>query len=199
MDFDLPPADPLGVLRQWLTEAEATGLPNPNAMTLSTVDADGLPSARIVLLKALDERGAVFYTNRQSRKGKALAANPRASLLFHWDVLSRQVRIEGQVTPVSDTESDEYFATRPRESRIGAWASKQSEPVGSRAALDAAVAKVERRFEGKDVPRPAHWGGYRVSLETIEFWQGHPYRLHDRIVYTRLRGSANWAVQRLYP
>lgn len=204
IDFDAPPADPLAWLARWLDEARATGLPNPNAMTLATVDADGSPSARIVLLKSIDVHGAVFYTNRESRKGQALAAHPRAALLFHWDALDRQVRIEGSVTSVSDAESDAYFATRPWESRIGAWASVQSQPVADRAALQAAVAEVIRRFEDQpDVPRPPHWGGYRVALGAIEFWQGHPYRLHDRLVY-RPSGSAaaappSWTVQRLFP
>jgi pyridoxamine 5'-phosphate oxidase len=197
MDFDHPPADPVAWLREWLREAEQLDLPNPNAMALSTVDPEGLPSVRTVLLKDIDDQGAVFYTNRQSRKGRALAANPRAMLLFFWDQLGRQVRIEGAVSETSDEESDAYFATRPRLSQIGAWASRQSEPASNRAELDAAVAEIEKRFEGKDVPRPPHWGGYRVQLETFEFWQGHPFRLHDRVVYTRKNGD--WSVQRLYP
>jgi pyridoxamine 5'-phosphate oxidase len=171
-------------------------------MTLATVDADGRPSARIVLLKAIDTReggGAVFYTNRDSRKGAALKAHPRAALLFHWDALDRQVRIEGAVTEVSDAESDGYFATRPRLSQISAWASKQSRAVsGGREALEAAASEIEQRFAGKPVSRPPHWGGYRVAIEVIEFWQGHPFRLHDRAVYTRQR-NGSWKTQRLYP
>lgn len=200
MDFDHPPSDPLPWLRQWLEEAKATGLPNPNAMTLATVDADGSPSARIVLLKGLDERGAVFYTNRLSRKGLAMDLRPQVALLFHWDAQHRQIRIEGEVSQVSDAESNAYFATRPRESRIGAWASRQSQPAASRAELEAAVAEIEHRFAGVDVPRPPHWGGYRVSLNMIEFWEGHPYRLHDRVVFTRNpTDRSGWRVQRLYP
>jgi len=207
VDFDHPPADPLPWLHAWLADArvacDRVGLPNPNAMTLATVDADGRPSARIVLLKDIDERGAVFYTNRRSRKGAALAANARAALLFHWDALDRQVRIEGEVTEVSDAESDAYFATRPLDSQIGAWASKQSQPLENREALEIAVAGAMDKFAdvinaGGQVPRPPHWGGYRVALESIEFWQGHPFRLHDRAVYTRqARGS--WTKQRLFP
>jgi pyridoxamine 5'-phosphate oxidase len=199
MDFDSPPSDPVSLLRQWLDDAAQIGLPNPNAMTLATVDGRGLPAARTVLLKGLDERGAVFYTNRHSRKGRELAANPRASLLFHWDVLCRQVRIEGDVTPTSDEESDAYFATRPRDSQIGAWASRQSEPVASRKELDAAVAEYVKSFEGQPVPRPPHWGGYRVSLNLIEFWQGHVFRLHDRIEYTPDGKGGPWRSQRLFP
>lgn len=198
MDFEHPPIDPLLWFHEWFAEARRTGLPNPNAMTLATADADGRPSARIVLLKEIDERGAVFFTNRQSRKGAALAANPRAALLFHWDPLDRQVRIEGTVTTVSDAESDAYFASRPRPSQIGAWASQQSKPVASRQALEDAVAEVEKRYADQPVPRPPHWGGYRVALEMIEFWQGHRYRIHDRVVYRRAADGA-WMAQRLFP
>jgi pyridoxamine 5'-phosphate oxidase len=198
MDFDHPPAEPLGAMKLWLKEAEATGLPNPNAMTLATTDTDGSPSARIVLLKGLDERGAVFFTNYQSRKGEALAAEARAALLFHWDVINRQLRIEGRASKVSAEESDAYFAGRPRGSQIGAWASAQSQPIASRAALEAAVREVEARFTGRDVPRPPHWGGYRVSLDRIEFWQGDPLRVHDRVLYTSRPGTS-WQVQRLAP
>jgi pyridoxamine 5'-phosphate oxidase len=192
------PSDPVRWLREWLTEAEHIDLPNPGAMTLCTVDPDGRPSARTVLLKGLDERGAVFYTNRLSRKGRALAAHSQAALVFHWDLLLRQVVIEGQVTAVSEEESDAYFATRPRASRLSAWASRQSEPVASRAALDAAAEEMDRRFEGQEVPRPPHWGGYRVSLGRIEFWEGRPFRMHDRIVYSP-GGRGGWHRQRLFP
>jgi len=202
MDFDHPPADPIAQLNRWLEDARGAGLPNPNAMALATVDSAGRPSVRIVLLKALDQRGAVFYTNRLSRKGRDLLASPHASLLFHWDPLDRQVRIEGDVSLVSDAESDAYFASRPRESRIGAWASRQSQPAANRAELEAAVKEMEKRFAGKDVPRPPHWGGYRVSLNAIELWQGHPFRLHDRIVYSPAApglARGGWKMQRLYP
>lgn len=199
MDFDHPPTDPVTQFHRWLDEAgHRTGLPNPNAVTLATVDPDGRPSARIVLLKHFDERGAVFYTNRHSRKGRAIEANPFATLLAHWDALNRQVRIEGRVTLASDEESDAYFASRPRPSQIGAWASRQSEPAASREELDQAVREVEQRFEGKDVPRPPHWGGYCVTLDAVEFWQGHEFRLHDRIVY-RPDGQGGWTTQRLFP
>jgi pyridoxamine 5'-phosphate oxidase len=199
LNFDSPPADPLPVLRAWLDEARLrSGQPNPNAMTLATVSATGQPAARIVLLKQLDERGAVFFTNRSSRKGHELGATHRAALLFHWDALDRQVRIEGRVTMVSDAESDAYFATRPRESRIGAWASQQSQPAANRAALDEAVRAMEAHFDGVEVPRPPHWGGYRVNLDSIEFWQGHRFRLHDRLLYTA-RPDHTWTIQRLFP
>lgn len=199
MDFDHPPDDPCATFLQWLADARATDLPNPNAMTLATIDPDGRPSARIMLLKGLDERGAVFFTNMLSRKGRALAANPRVTLLFHWDVLDRQVRIEGPVTPVSEAEADEYFATRPRPSQIGAWASRQSEPAQDRAELERAVADVEARYApDKPVPRPPHWSGCRVAPDRWEFWQGHRYRLHDRIAYERGAAGA-WRAQRLFP
>lgn len=198
MDFDHPPADPIAQLNEWLDDARRAGLPNPNAMSLATVDAKGRPSVRIVLLKALDARGAVFFTNRLSRKGAELAARPQAALLFHWDTLDRQVRIEGEVSAVSEAESDAYFATRPRQAQIGAWASRQSQPAANRAELEAAMAREEKRFAGKDVPRPPHWGGYRVSLNAIEFWHGCPARLHDRVVYIP-DGRGRWRTQRLYP
>jgi pyridoxamine 5'-phosphate oxidase len=198
MDDASLPDDPIRWLKEWLTEAEHIDLPNPGAMTLCTVDPDGRPSARTVLLKGLDERGAVFYTNRRSRKGRALAANAGAVLVFHWDLLLRQVLIEGRVEPVSDAESDAYFAMRPRASRLSAWASRQSEPVDSRAALDAAAREIDERFEGQEVPRPPYWGGYRVSLDRIEFWEGRPFRLHDRVEYTPT-GRGGWRRQRLFP
>ncbi|MEM7227609.1 MAG: pyridoxamine 5'-phosphate oxidase [Planctomycetota bacterium] len=198
MDFDHPPVDPIAQARLWFEDARTTGLPNPNAMTVATVDANGHPSARILLLKGFDERGAVFFTNDESRKGRALGATKRAALLFHWDPLDRQLRIEGEVTRTTDAEADAYFATRARGSQVGAWASQQSRPLESRAVLDDEVAAMDRKF-GDDMPtRPPHWGGYRVALEHIEFWQGHPYRLHDRVVYTP-DGQGGWTTQRLYP
>jgi pyridoxamine 5'-phosphate oxidase len=201
MNFDHPPSDPIAEFHRWLEEAKATGLPNPNAMTLATVDPDGSPSARVMLMKELDNRGAVFFTNRTSRKSQSLDHHPHAALLFFWDPLGRQVRMEGPVEPISDAEADAYFATRPRMSQIGAWASRQSQPVpsGSRAELDAAVREIEQRFpEPQPVPRPPHWGGYRVNVERIEFWQAHPYRLHDRVVYQR-DADGTWTAQRLFP
>lgn len=197
MDFDNPPADPLVQLEQWLDEAGALDLENPHAMTLATVDPDGRPSARTVLLKGLDRRGAVFFTNLRSRKGRALADHPAAALLLYWDKLHRQICIEGAVTPVDDAEADAYFAGRPRGAQIGAWASDQSRPVDSRAALEARVAEAAGRYQNRDVPRPPHWGGYRVRLEKIEFWQGMPDRVHDRVVYTRT--GDGWTAQRLCP
>lgn len=199
MDFEHPPADPVPVCEQWFAEAaERSGLPNPNAMMLATVAADGRPSARMVLLKGFDARGAVFYTNSESRKGSELAATGRASLLFHWDSMERQIRIEGAVSRVTDEESDAYFASRRRESRIGAWASQQSRPCASREELDAAYREYEERFEGGDVPRPPHWFGYRVALEHVELWEGQDARLHDRVVYDR-DAAGNWIATRLWP
>ncbi len=197
MDFERPPTDPVAEFRRWYDEACRLPMPNPNAMTLATVDSDGTPSARIVLLRGIDERGALFFTNRQSRKGTALESVPRAALLFHWDLLDRQIRIEGRVTHATEAESDGYHSSRPRESQIGAWASDQSRPVASRAAFEARIAETNSRFGDGPVPRPPHWGGYRVSLDSIEFWQGHPYRLHDRVVYAARAGG--WSVTRLFP
>jgi pyridoxamine 5'-phosphate oxidase len=204
IDYESPPADPVPVFEHWFAEAQKLAIPNPNAMTLATVDADGAPSARIVLLRGLTRDGARFFTNRESRKGRALAAHARAALLFHWDTLDRQVRIEGRVTLASDAESDEYFAHRPVDSRVNAWASAQSAPVASREELERRAAEMTARFAGTDVPRPPHWGGYRVSLDRIEFWQGDKYRLHDRIVYTRRVGTSgnapgDYSVERLCP
>lgn len=198
IDFDNPPADPFPLLEQWIAEASRLATPNPNAMTLATVDPDGAPSARVVLLRGLTRDGARFFTNRQSRKGRALVANPRAALLFHWDPLDRQIRIEGRVSPTSDAESDEYFGQRPTDSRINAWASDQSQPVESRSELERRAEAMTARFTGTEVPRPPHWGGYRVSLDRIEFWQGDKYRLHDRLVYAR-RADGAYEVTRLCP
>lgn len=200
MDFDRPPQDPIAELDRWLADAVArSGLPNPNAMTLATVDPDGRPSARIVLLKKLDAEGAVFFTNRGSRKGIALAAHPRAALLLHWDSLERQARLEGPVAEVPDDESDAYFASRPRGSQLSAWASAQSRPVPDRRALEQELEQAARRFEGRDVPRPPHWGGYRVVPHRVELWQGRPDRLHDRVLYERDGDGAAWSVRRLAP
>jgi pyridoxamine 5'-phosphate oxidase len=198
MDFENPPADPIAQLGQWLDEAARTGLNTPTAMTLATVDPDGRPSARTVLLKGLDERGVVFYTNRNSRKARALGSNPRAALVFHWDPLERQVTIEGPVSSVSDEESDAYFATRPRGTQIGAWASDQSQPVESRAVLEARVWELLEKFRTGDVPRPPHWGGYRVQPQRIEFWISRLDRLHDRVEYLR-RDDGGWTTRRLCP
>ena len=190
---------PLQQFERWFDEAVRASLPEPNAMTLATVGADGKPAARIVLLKGFDERGFVFFTNYASRKGGELAARPDAALLFFWAELERQVRIEGVVAKVSDAESADYFASRPRPSQIGAWASPQSEPVADRPALEARYAAAEAQYRDV-VPRPAHWGGYRLAPALLEFWQGRPSRLHDRIRYTRSRTHPErWDIDRLAP
>lgn len=190
--------DPLELFSSWLAESAKTEPNDPNAMSLATIDADGKPSVRIVLLKGLDDHGFVFYTNRESRKGGALAANPVAALCFHWKSQRRQVRVEGKVELVSDQESDAYYNSRPRGSRIGAWASQQSRPLDSMGTLSARAQEFESKFEGQDIfPRPAYWGGYRVIPHTIEFWEEGLYRLHKRHVY--IRSGDGWDMQMLYP
>ncbi|MBY4795310.1 pyridoxamine 5'-phosphate oxidase [Burkholderia multivorans] len=191
--------DPFAQFDRWFNEALAAKLPEPNTMTLATVGADGRPSARIVLVKGVDERGFVFFTNYESRKGRDLAAHPYAALLFYWIELERQVRIEGRVEKTSADESDRYFASRPVGSRIGAWASEQSAVIDSRATLEAREKAFSERY-GDDLPRPPHWGGYRVVPDTLEFWQGRPSRLHDRLVYTRDAAAPHgWTISRLSP
>ena len=189
-------ADPLRQFELWFEEAVRAQMPLVNAMTLGTVSAAGRPATRIVLLKGVDERGFVFYTNYASRKGRELAANPAASLLFHWNELEREVRIDGIAERVSAQESDTYFASRPVGSRLAAIASPQSEVVADRSALEARFAETEQRY-GSDPPRPAHWGGFRVVPDAIEFWQGRPNRLHDRVLYTRR--AVGWQTCRLAP
>jgi pyridoxamine 5'-phosphate oxidase len=189
--------DPYVQFAAWFDAAVAARIREPNAMTLATVGAGGQPAARIVLLKGVDERGFVFYTNRDSRKGRDLAANPQAALVFLWLDLERQVRVEGTVERVADAEADAYFAGRPRLSRIAAWASQQSAPIAGRRALEQAFEDANRRHSGADVPRPPRWGGYRVVPQMVEFWQGRESRLHDRIAY--LRDNAGWKVVRLAP
>lgn len=192
--------EPITRFRRLLAEAKqlpADKLPEPTAFSLGTVDAGGSPSVRIVLLKAVDERGFVFYTNHESRKGRELLASRRAALCFHWQLMEVQVRVEGHVETVSDADADAYFASRARGSQIGAWASIQSQPMAEPRDLDARVAEVERRFAGQSVTRPPHWSGFLVVPERIEFWKGMPSRLHVRDVYTR-DGDA-WTTQRLYP
>ena len=190
--------DPLALFAQWLEEAQKKEPNDANAMALATVDADGLPDVRMVLLKGFDERGFVFYTNLESRKAEELAANPLAALLFWWDRLHRQVRVEGPVELVEEAEADAYFASRPYGSRIGAWASPQSRVIAGRASLEAKEAELRSRFpEGEPVPRPPHWGGYRVRPEAFEFWQGRRSRLHDRLRYAR--HGDGWRVERLAP
>ncbi len=196
--FDVADADPdpIRQFESWFDDV-ADHLDQPNAMIVATADQDGGPSARTVLLRGLDERGPVFYTNYESAKGRDLESNPHAELLFVWLTVHRQVRVTGPVNRVSEAESDAYFGSRPRYSQVGAWASAQSAVVPDRAALDALVAAAERRFEGGEVPRPPHWGGYRVTPETWEFWQGRADRLHDRVRY-RLQGE-RWVIERLAP
>ncbi len=196
---------PLRAVRGWLDEAIAAGLPEPTAVTLATVDDDGLPDARIVLLRGFDDRGAVWFTNRLSAKGRQLEQLPTAAVVAFWPLLERQVRLRGPVVPLSDAESDVYFASRPRGSQLGAWASAQSEPVADRDELQRRVAAVEARFAGREVPRPAHWGGYLLTPQVVEFWQGRASRLHDRVRCTRLPGGgpvhdpASWHLERLQP
>ena len=192
------PANPMELFSEWLSDAEKSEINDPNAMSLATIDPDGRPSLRIVLLKAHDERGFVFYTNRESRKGIALGAHPYAALCLHWKTLTRQVRIEGDVSLISDSESDAYYNTRPEGSRIGAWASRQSRPLANRTELEARVKEFEDQFSsGEKLERPPHWGGYRVTPKTIEFWHDGASRLHTRIVYKRT--ADGWERSMLYP
>ena len=190
-------ADPFAMFRRWLAESVAARVHEPNAMVVSTVSPQGQPSSRTVLLKALTDEGFVFYTNLASRKGGELADNPRCSLLFPWHPLERQVRVEGPATLVPRDDVDAYFASRPRGAQIGAWASHQSEPVASRAELAEAYADAQERFGDDEVPVPPHWGGYLVVPEVVEFWQGRPGRMHDRLVYRR--DGEHWSTQRLAP
>jgi pyridoxamine 5'-phosphate oxidase len=190
-------ADPIEQFRRWFDAALDAGLHEPNAMTVATATRDGRPSARVVLLKGFDERGLVFYTNYEGRKGREIEENPRAALLFYWGELERQVRVEGPVSRVPEEESDAYYASRPRGSRLGAWASEQSRTAEGRGVLEGRIRDLEAEYEGREVPRPPFWGGYRVEPEVVEFWQGRENRLHDRIVYRRKDGG--WEIQRLQP
>lgn len=189
--------DPFALFDAWYAEARTTELNDSNAMALATVGAGGQPSLRMVLLKGHGPEGFTFYTNRESRKAGELDATPRAALLFHWKSLRRQIRIEGPVGRVTDAESDAYFATRSRDSQLGAWASDQSRPLPGRARFEARFAEMQARFDGGDVPRPPHWGGYRVAPERIEFWNDREHRLHERRVFTRSGDS--WIEGLLYP
>lgn len=198
MNFNSPPISPIKPVNGWIDQAKAEcRSPNPLSMALSTADLSGKPSSRMVLLKGFDEHGVVFYTNYSSEKAIEIESNSRISLLFHWDEMQRQLRIDGKATKVSSGESDSYFANRTRLSQVGAWASKQSQPLNSRSLLIGKVAALTAKWVGRSIPRPEFWGGYRVSLDLVEFWQGHDGRLHDRIRYTCNEGEWSW--QRLQP
>jgi pyridoxamine 5'-phosphate oxidase len=191
--------DPFELFAGWLEEAKASEPNDPNAMALATVDADGLPGVRMVLLKGYDERGFVFYSNAESQKGTELAGNPKAAVVLHWKSLRRQVRVRGPVSEVSAEEADEYFNSRPRDSRIGAWASQQSRPLESRFALEKAVAKYAAKYAIGAVPRPPYWRGFRIAPVYIEFWHDRPFRLHDRVIFKRPRPEGAWTKERFYP
>jgi pyridoxamine 5'-phosphate oxidase len=190
--------NPFIQFKKWFEQALAAQLPEPNAMTLATTTPDAYPSARMVLLKDFDDRGFVFFTNYNSRKGQELAENPQAALVFWWAELERQVRIVGRVEKTSDTESDQYFDSRPANSRLGAWASNQSEVIPKREVLEQRMQDFQNKYENQEVPRPPHWGGLRVIPREIEFWQGRSSRLHDRLLYTHL-DDGSWTIQRLSP
>jgi pyridoxamine 5'-phosphate oxidase len=191
--------NPFALFAEWFAEANGSEPNDPNAMALATVDADGLPDVRMVLMKGYDTDGFVFYSHVASQKGRELAANPKAALLFHWKSLRRQVRIRGAVTPVTEAEADAYFASRPKQAQIGAWASKQSQPLESRFAFEQAIAKVAARHLVGDVPRPPGWSGWRITPSRMEFWHDRPFRLHDRIEFGRENPTAPWTKTRLYP
>jgi len=191
--------DPLALFEDWMVEARQHEPNDPNAMALATVDSEGLPNLRIVLLKEASAKGFVFFTNQESTKGSELAASPKAALCFHWKSLRRQVRVRGPVEVVDEAEADSYFATRPKGSRIGAWASKQSRPLESRMALEKAVAKYTLKYGLGEIPRPPYWSGYRVLPMEMEFWHDRPFRLHDRVVFKRTSAGKPWLKARLYP
>lgn len=192
-------SDPFEVFADWLAAARKSELNDPNAMALATSDQSGMPDVRMVLLKDLDETGFVFYTNLESGKGEQLAANPQAALCFHWKSLRRQVRVRGIISAVSNEEADTYFATRARDSRIGAWASTQSRPLEDRFALEKSVAAYALKFGLGEVPRPSFWSGFRLTPMRIEFWRDKPFRLHDRLVFERVSATENWSSVKLYP
>ncbi len=191
--------DPFALFQEWMEAARASEINDPNGMALATADADGYPDVRMVLLKGVDERGFVFYTNTESAKGVELAANPKAALCFHWKSLRRQIRVRGIVTPTSEQEADAYFASRPRDSQIGAWASRQSRALESRFEFEREIARYAAKFGLSKVPRPPHWSGFRIEPLRIEFWRDRPFRLHDRLVFTRDAAAAPWATTKLFP
>ncbi|MBW3096943.1 pyridoxamine 5'-phosphate oxidase [Pseudohoeflea coraliihabitans] len=191
--------DPFALFRQWLDDAVESEINDPTAMALATVDPEGLPDVRMVLLKDFDTRGFVFYTNFESAKGRELLATKKAALCLHWKSLRRQIRVRGAVEIVSDAEADEYYASRPRGSRIGAWASRQSRPLESRYALEKAVARVTAQYPLGDIPRPPHWSGFRIRPLQIEFWHDRPFRLHDRLEFRRTDLAGDWQRAQLYP
>jgi pyridoxamine 5'-phosphate oxidase len=192
-------AEPFGPFEAWMAEAKFSEPRDPDAIALATVDAGGMPNVRMVLLKGWGPEGFVFYTNRESVKGRELEGQGKAALVIYWKSLSRQVRVRGPVSPVAPAESDIYFSTRPRGARVGAWASQQSRPLKDREELKAAVARIEAQYDGKDVPRPPHWIGYRIAPLSVEFWQEQPFRLHDRVVFSRTALDQPWTRSRLYP
>lgn len=192
-------SDPFRIFTEWFVEARSAEINDPDAMALATVDDAGMPNVRMVLLKEVDPRGFVFYTNFESVKGTEILASGKAALCFHWKSLRRSVRVRGPLAPVPDPEADAYYASRPRGSRIGAWASKQSRPLESRFALEKEVARYTAKFGIGDIPRPAHWSGFRLMPLAIEFWADRPFRLHDRIQFTRPDEGSEWTVRRLYP
>lgn len=194
-----PFSKPFDLAQEWLKEAEASEVNDPTAMALATVNAEGRPSLRMVLLKGCDESGFVFYTNFESRKGEELLANPNASLLFHWKSLRRQIRVEGRVEVVSNEEADAYFASRPRVSRIGAWASKQSRPMEGRFEFEAEIARYTAKFGAGDIPRPDFWSGFRLIPDYFEFWRDRKYRLHERKTFELVDDSAGWKTHEIYP
>ena len=194
-----PASEPIAHFAEWFAEARASEPNDPEAMALSTVDANGQPNVRMVLLKGVDQSGFVFFSNQESAKGQELAANPRAALCFHWKSLRRQVRVRGTIVPVSDAEADAYFASRPKDSQIGAWASKQSRPLEGRFALEKEVARMAVKYALQDVPRPSYWMGYRLQPLAIEFWRDRPFRLHERLLYERDNLEADWRTVKLFP